>query len=209
MNKPGLSIILSAPSGTGKTTVMNRLMKRDPRFIFSISTTSRPPRPGEEDGKEYHFVEEEEFLRKIDNGDFLEWAMVHQRYYGTEKKEIDRIHRDGRIPILDVDVQGARSLRSVLNNALYIFLIPPSFQELSKRLMDRRSDSPEQVHIRLENARRELQEFSLYDSIIVNEVVDEAVDSILALVRCRNLDRDRQADKIEQLLEEFHDNTPG
>ncbi len=209
MSKPGLSIILSAPSGTGKTTVMNRLMKRDPRFIFSISTTSRPPRPGELDGKEYHFVEEEEFLRKIDNGDFLEWAMVHERYYGTEKKEIDRIHSDGRIPILDVDVQGARSLRNVLNNALYILLIPPSFRELRKRLMDRRSDSTEQVRLRLENARRELQEYSLYDSILVNEVVDEAVDSILALVRCRNLDRDRQADKIEQLLEEFNDNTPG
>jgi guanylate kinase len=131
------SVIISAPSGAGKTTLIEKLLIQNPVFEFAVSTTTRIKRAGESEGKNYYFVSYDEFMQMVDRGEFLEWAKVHDNYYGTTKKEVDRIKALSKIPIFDVDVQGARSLRNKLQNVISIFIIPPSIQELEKRLRHR------------------------------------------------------------------------
>lgn len=181
-SKSPLSLVVSAPSGTGKTTIIKRLLEGDARFEFSVSTTTRPRRPGEVDGRSYYFVTEDEFVRMRDRGDFVEWALVHGRLYGTLKKEVDRLYAGGKIPVFDVDVQGARQLRNTIGDAVYVFIIPPSLEVLKQRLRDRETESPEQLRLRIENAIKELREYMMYDYIIVNRVVDESLECLKSII---------------------------
>lgn len=204
-----ITIVVSAPSGAGKTTIIKRLLEKDGRFAFAVSTTTRPMRQGEKRGGSYYFVSREEFREKIDKDEFLEWAVVHQNYYGTSKKEVDRIGDMGKIPIFDLDVQGARSVLGKLDGAIYVFIIPPSIDSLKKRLAARGTDSEEQIRIRFENAIRELREYPMYDYIIVNENVERAVDDLEAIVQAELCRRHRRAVTIKHILEDQSDNTAG
>ncbi len=201
-------MVISAPSGAGKTTLIRRLLGSDARFAFSISTTTRTPRPGERDGESYRFVDERRFLAMIDEGHFAEWARVHDRYYGTTKKEIDRIRSAGKIPIFDVDVQGARNLKNGPVEAVYIFIVPPSRRELEARLRNRRSESEEQIQLRLRNAMAELEAYGEYDYIVVNDDVDEAMERIRSIVTAEFCRTGRVGRLIQGILEENRDNPP-
>jgi guanylate kinase len=186
-----MNVVISAPSGSGKTTIINELMSSDPRFEFSVSTTTREKRNGEEEGKDYHYIKPEEFENMIEHGEFLEWAIVHGNYYGTLKKEIDRISDTGNIPIFDVDVQGGLSLKKKLDDAVFIFIIPPSRTALKERLIQRKTDHKDIIELRLRNAEEELKSYQIYDYIVVNDDLDGALErlkSIIAAEFCR-LDR--------------------
>lgn len=177
-----LSLVVSAPSGTGKTTIIKRLLADDPCFEFSVSTTTRPRRPDEAEGQSYYFVSDREFTEMRERGDFVEWALVHGRLYGTSKKEVDRLWASGKTPIFDVDVQGARQLRNAIGDAVYVFIIPPSLDVLKQRLRDRETESPEQLQLRVQNALKELREYIMYDYIIVNRVVDESLACLKSII---------------------------
>jgi len=197
-----LAVVISAPSGSGKSTLIRRLLEVDKRFSFSISVTTRKPREGEIDGLQYKFVAESEFKESIARGEFVEWAVVHGNYYGTPKKEIDRIQRGGNIPVFDVDVQGARSLKSSLEGAVYIIIVPPSLRELEARLRKRKSDTEEQIRMRLKNAIGELREYRMYDYIVVNDRIDVALEQIQAIVTAELCRRERAFDVIESMFSE-------
>jgi guanylate kinase len=199
-NRP--SFVISAPSGAGKTTLINMLLAADERLGFSISTTTRLKRANEIDGSSYYFIDEPGFRAMIDGGAFMEWAQVHGNYYGTAKKEIDRILNIGKIPIFDVDVQGARALRSSLDSAAYIFIVPPSRKVLESRLRNRKTDSEEQIQIRLRNAIRELREYALYDYVIVNDDLDTALNHIRSIVTAEMCRKERVSDVITAILED-------
>ncbi len=190
-----LSLVVSAPSGTGKTTIIKRLLADDPCFEFSVSTTTRPQRPDEVEGQSYYFVTDHEFMEMRERGDFVEWALVHGRLYGTSKKEVDRLWASGKTPIFDVDVQGARQLRNAIGDAVYVFIIPPSLDVLKQRLRDRETESPEQLQLRVQNALRELREYMMYDYIIVNRVVDESLARLKSIILAE-LSRTRRMDGI-------------
>ncbi len=207
MKVNNLSVVISAPSGAGKTTLINRLLSADDRFVFSISTTTRPKRAGETDGGSYYFVAESEFQELIKRDAFIEWARVHGNYYGTTKKEIDRICRAGKIPIFDVDVQGARTLQGKLDNAVYLFIVPPSREVLESRLRNRKTDSEEQIQIRMRNALREMKEYDLYDYIIVNDDLDVALNQLGSIVTAELCRKDKVSNIITGILEEDSDHS--
>lgn len=200
------SIVVSAPSGTGKTTIIKRLMAKKRNFVFAVSTTTRLRRPGEKDGRNYYFVDEEKFKNKIQDDEFLEWAIVHENYYGTTKKEVDRIGASGKIPIFDVDIQGAKQLRGKLSNAIFVFIIPPSIDELRKRLNERGSDTKEQIEIRISNAIGELKEYRVYDYIVINERIEKAVEDFESILRAENCRSARNSLRIKKILEGYSDN---
>lgn len=202
MKASKLAIVISAPSGSGKSTLIRRLLAVDKRFSFSISVTTRKPREGEIDGLQYEFVTESEFKERIAREEFVEWAVVHGNYYGTPKKEIDRIQRGGNIPVFDVDVQGARTLKSSLEGAVYIFIVPPSLRELEARLRKRKSDTEEQIRTRLKNAIAELREYCMYDYIVVNDLIEVALEQIQAIVTAELCRRDRAFGVIESMFSE-------
>jgi len=186
----GSLFIISAPSGTGKTTILKKVMAAMPGLAFSVSHTTRTPRAGERDGVDYHFVDRESFLAMRDRGLFLEWAEVHGNLYGTSLEAIDANLAAGTDLILDIDVQGAHQIREKRNHqAVFLFIVPPSLEELEKRLSGRNTDATETIKLRLANARKELADVGRYDYVIVNDTVDEAVDvlrSIIIAERCKN-----------------------
>lgn len=202
MKASKLSVVISAPSGAGKTTLIKMLLSADDRFAFSVSTTTRPIRGGETPGVSYNFVSEREFREMNGHGAFLEWALVHGNYYGTPKKEIDRIQHAGKIPIFDVDVQGAKTLRGKLDGAVYIFIVPPSREALEARLRNRKTDTDAQIRIRLQNAIRELEEYGLYDYIVVNDDLETALAHIQSIVTAELCRRERVSHIITGILEE-------
>ena len=189
MSKGNLFII-SAPSGTGKTTILKKVMSEIERLVFSVSHTTRKPRANEVDGKDYHFTDRDEFKAMKDRGDFLEWAEVHQNFYGTSIFSVNSHLSDEVDVVLDIDVQGARQIReSRGDNAVFVFIMPPSWDELESRLIKRGTDSFETIDLRLNNARKEMYEADFYDYVIVNDKIDEAVDalrSIMIAERIRN-----------------------
>lgn len=201
------SVIISAPSGAGKTTLIEKLLIQNPIFEFAVSTTTRVRRAGEAEGKNYYFVSYEEFMQMVDRGEFLEWAKVHDNYYGTTKKEVDRIKQHSKIPIFDVDVQGARSLRNKLQNVISVFIIPPSIQELEKRLRHRSTETDHQIAVRLNNAVGELREYVNYDYIVVNDDLQKALDELNAILKTIILKREYMDSKVKKLLEDVHDYT--
>ena len=179
--KKGSLFIVSAPSGTGKTTILQRLLAELPALRFSVSHTTRPPRPGEQQGKDYHFVDRRQFEVMRDDDTFLEWAEVHGNLYGTSRQAVEEVLAEGIDVILDIDVQGARQVAST-TDAVSVFIVPPSREELRRRLTFRNTDSTETVNLRLQNAGKEMEAVAEYRHIIVNDSIEEAVEMFRAVV---------------------------
>jgi len=177
----GLALIVSAPSGTGKSTLIRRLLAEFPGLGFSVSCTTREPRPGERDGEDYIFLKETQFKQLIDQNHFAEWAMVHGNYYGTPKQAVFDALANGRDVIFDIDVQGAKALRANLGIGRTVFILPPSRQALGERLTGRGSDSPSIIAKRLDNAKGEIEQALWFDHIIVNNDVAVAADELRAV----------------------------
>ncbi|HPA62651.1 MAG TPA: guanylate kinase [Spirochaetota bacterium] len=196
MNK--FSVIISAPSGAGKSTLISRIMKKDPRFSFSVSTTTRSPREGEKDGINYYFKDRKDFEKMIENDEFLEWAEVHGNLYGTSKKEVDRIHAAEKIPLFDIDVQGAKNIREKIAG-VFVFIVPPSMEELKRRLLSRSTDSQETIELRIRNASAELAYAGIYDYVIVNDSLETAENDFFSVMRAEEIKTSRMIYKINDL----------
>ncbi len=178
-----LLLIISSPSGAGKTTLTRDLLAQFPDLTFSVSHTTRKPRANERDGHDYHFVSRDEFQRLVDAGRFAEWAHVHGNYYGTSLNEIDRARSERRAGILfDIDYQGARQIKAAQPNAIGVFVLPPSMRELKERLRNRASDDEETIERRYRNARQEIEHYALFDYIIVNDELEQAKTRLRAIV---------------------------
>ncbi len=177
-------IIFSAPSGSGKSTIIGHLLKRVPNMEFSISATSRKPRAGEQNGREYYFLSHDEFKQRVAAGDFVEWVEVYEgTCYGTLKSEIERIWQKGNVVIFDVDVLGGISLKQIFGDkALSIFIQPPSVEELEKRLRNRGTETEESLHKRIERAEMELQYSNKHDVTVINDNLEKAVDQTETIV---------------------------
>jgi guanylate kinase len=180
----GRLTVLSGPTAVGKGTVVTRLIQLHPEIFVSISVTTRPPRPGEIDGVHYHFVSDDQFDALIANGALLEWAVVHgvQRY-GTPRAPVMQALEEGRPALLEIDLQGARQVKASLPDARFVFLAPPSWQELVRRLVGRGTESATQRERRLETARAEMAAQAEFDDVVVNHEIDQAVEDLVALVR--------------------------
>ena len=199
-----LLLVLSAPSGGGKTTIAKKLLAVRNDLGYSVSATTRGTRNGERDGVDYHFIARGEFERRRDKGEFLEWAEYGAQLYGTLKGEIERIFRDGRHAVLDIDIEGARQIRKNLSNSLQVFVLPPSAEVLVERLRARNTENPVLLRKRLTRASDELAAVAEYDYAIVNEDLDAAVSQVSAILDGKADDRlvSRQQDlpaKIERL----------
>ena len=180
--REGILFILSAPSGAGKTTLINGLRSIHPEIVMSISCTTRSRRNGEIDGEDYHFIAPEEFARIKTAGGFAEWASVHGFLYGTPRKPLERCLKSGRDIVLDIDVQGARKIKTRYPRAVSVFLLPPSTRELHRRLVLRGTDGSQTIRRRLANAQREMCEIIKYDYYVVNDDREKAVKILGAIV---------------------------
>lgn len=178
----GAIFILSAPSGAGKTTLISGLLRVFPEIMLSVSYTTRAQRPGEVHGRDYCFVGEKKFAAMRANGSFAEWASVHGALYATPRRPLEQSIRRGRDVLLDIDVQGARKIKKQYPQAISIFLLPPSWQELEKRLARRGTDRRESIRRRLENARREIQALMRYDYFVVNREIREALEGLKSII---------------------------
>ena len=182
-----MMIVVTGPSGSGKSTILRHTM-RDLRGVrFSVSHTTRVRRPSEKDGRDYHFVDRAEFERMVRRGAFVEWAVVHGELYGTSKREIADRSKGGDV-ILDIDVQGARQVQALKLDAVFVFILPPAFKELKRRLAERGEDKPAVIDRRLKTARREIKDYARFDYIVINDRLDRAVrelESIILAARCR------------------------
>ena len=188
MNSTGILFVLCAPSGTGKSTLVRRLVAECPNFAFSVSCTTRAPRPGERDGVDYHFLSREEFLRRREAGFFAEWAEVHGNLYGTPKAATLELLAQGRDVLFDIDVQGARQLRASLGAGAYVFLFPPSPQELHSRLTRRGTEDAETLARRMAAAKEEIAHSPEFDYWIVNDDLEDAYRRLKAVYlaeKCR------------------------
>ena len=196
--RAGFLVIISGPSGSGKSTVCRRLRLRDRGLKYSVSCCTREPRPTEVDGRDYHFLPVPEFRRMIGKGQFLEWAKVHGNYYGTPRRFIDAAVRRGEVVLLDIDVQGAAKIRRNTRGAVTIFLFPPSWSALRRRLQLRR-DTQDSMAVRMANARGEMRAARHYDFWVVNDKLDMAVRQIEAIIASTKLRAGRPFLKPESL----------
>ncbi|MBM4349179.1 MAG: guanylate kinase [Deltaproteobacteria bacterium] len=178
----GLVFVISAPSGTGKTTLVRRVMEELPCLRFSVSYTTRPPRAGEKEGVDYRFVSPDVFQEMVAKEQFLEWAEVLGHYYGTAWVDPKALEREGVDLILDIDTQGAKKAKEKLDHAILIFLLPPSIDSLKERLMGRGLDSAETIQFRLAHAKRDVGEAHWYHHIVINERIEEAVEKLKAII---------------------------
>ena len=201
----GLMVILTAPSGTGKTTLAKRVLAAEPGLAFSVSHTTRAPREGEETGVAYHFVDDGAFDDLVASASFAEWAHVHQRRYGTSHQEIQRLWSLGYDILFDIDPQGGVQLMEAYPEAISVFLVPPSMEELERRLRGRGSDSEEQITTRLGVVRAEIAYADRYDYTIANDDLDTAVDDFRAVIRAERQRTRQQKDLLERLLTEGPD----
>ena len=184
-------IILSAPSGGGKTTIAKQLLAVRGDIGYSVSCTTRTPRPGEVDGKDYHFLTRENFLEKQAREEFAEFADVHGNLYGTLRTEIGRVLATGRHVLMDIDVQGARQMMSAFPQSVTVFVLPPSAEVLLDRLQNRKTESPQQLAARLHSALRELQAVDEYEYVVVNDDLDHAVKQVSSIVDAEVVSRER------------------
>ncbi|MBN2644151.1 MAG: guanylate kinase [Desulfuromonadaceae bacterium] len=183
--REGILLVVSAPSGAGKTTLCRRLIDIFPDLYHSVSFTTRPRREGEQDGVDYHFVDVAAFCQMIEQNAFVEWAQVHDNYYGTARQTLDEARQSGRDLLLEIDVQGAAQLKKQQVTGAYVFIAPPSLTELEKRLRLRNTDSDEVIRRRIANARGELEQAAWYDYLIVNDHLEEAALALQGIVRAQ------------------------
>ncbi len=200
MDEP-LLLILCSPSGAGKTTLTRHLLEQLPELTFSVSHTTRAPRGGEVDGEAYHFVDRARFEAMIEDGRFAEWAEVFGNLYGTSVDELERVKRDGKQGIVfDIDYQGARQIKAKLPHAVGVFVLPPSMSELKRRLEGRAQDSKEAIERRFAKARVEIEHYPFFDYLVVNDDLERAKESIVAIARAEQARRWRIAPMAEWLL---------
>jgi len=203
MSSRGLLFIVSAPSGTGKTTVVERLVDCTSNLAMSRSYTSRAMRAGETDGVDYTFVTRQRFQSMIDAGEFLEWADVFGNFYGTSAVDTQRLLDSGCDVVLVIDVQGARKVREHGIAATTVFVMPPSFETLEQRLRGRSKDSEEAMQRRLKVAREEVAAYAEYDYIVINDQVTGAVDGLRGIVMAERARRERMRDQVETIIRTF------
>lgn len=202
----GRLIILSSPSGTGKTTIARRILAKRDDVWFSVSATTRPRRKRERDGVDYHFLSREEFQRRRDEGEFLEWAEYNGQLYGTLRAQVDATLAEGRHVFLDIEVQGAEQVRARRADVVAIFVLPPSGEALLSRLRRRGSEDPQQVARRLARARQELEYATAYDYVVVNDELEDAVSAVERIIDGETspaMPREQLSDRVEQLRREL------
>ncbi len=199
----GSIVVISAPSGSGKTTLIKRLLAAVPGLQFSVSFTTRPPRHGEKEGRDYFFVTQREFERMAEAGEFVEWAEVVGHSYGTARRQLHAAEDAGEDILLDIDVQGHRRVREKLPEAVSIFILPPSFPELERRLRRRRSDAPDVIERRLANARREIAHWREYDYLVVNDKLRSATRALRAIVEAAKARAHVQQARAQEITQTF------
>lgn len=196
----GFLLIVSGPSGCGKGTVCQELFKKNEELLFSVSATTRKPREGEIDGVNYFFVDEEKFTNMVNDNEFLEYAKVHYNYYGTPKKFVLEKIEKGEVVVLEIDVQGALQVKEAYPEAVSIFLVPPSMNELKNRIIKRGTETEKDINIRLENAFRELKFIDKYDYIVMNDEVIKAVEKIESIITAEKLKVKRHKNIMEKII---------
>lgn len=205
----GILFIISSPSGGGKGTLIRRVLGVVPRLSYSVSYTTRVPRPGERHGVNYHFVSPEEFEEMRARGGFLEWARVHGNLYGTAWSAVERETAEGRDIVLEIDVQGATSVRRTMQDAVGIFILPPSYEVLRQRLAGRRTEDADALALRLRNARGEVEHYRDFDYVVLNDEADRAAAQLAAIVHAERARRARQEQLVRRVLATFNVNAPG
>jgi len=198
--RTGILFVVSAPSGAGKTTLCKELVDIFPELGQSVSFTTRPPRTGEMDGRDYHFVSDAQFDAMVGQGEFAEWAVVHGNRYGTALATLEQAYLQGRDLLLDIDCQGARQLREKVAQAVFIFILPPNAEELESRLRNRQTDSDAVISRRLGNARQEIEQAVWYDYLVVNDAVAAASRKLQAIVLAERCRTRRMRDKPIELF---------
>lgn len=197
----GFLLVLSGPSGSGKGTVSQELLKNNKDIVFSTSVTTRTPRPGEVDGENYFFVDIDKFEDMAKNNELLEYAFVHTNYYGTPKEFVFNEIEKGEIVLVEIDVQGALQIKKNYKDAIFIFLIPPTIDELKQRLTNRGTETEEEIKVRFENAFKELDFVGEYDYFIINDKVEQAVSNIETIIEAEKLRVKRHNDIKKEILE--------
>jgi len=201
MKNKGDIFVISAPSGTGKTTLIRLLLPRFPGLSFSISCTTRLPRPGEVHGQHYFFVSEEEFKKSIAKGEMLEWAKVYGHYYGTPLHFVREKIAAGKDVVLDIDIQGAQEVRRKIPEAILIFIIPPSWEELQRRIINRSTDSSEVIKKRLKAAKEEIKMAREFDYIVINDILENALRELTSIIQATKARTSKRWPEIERLLQ--------
>jgi guanylate kinase len=199
----GILFVVSSPSGGGKGTLIQRMLNKVPYLSYSVSFTTRAPRNGEVDGREYFFVTKEKFEQMVAADEFLEWASVHGKLYGTSRNQVLREISAGRDIVLEVDVQGAASIRALVADSVSVFILPPSFEVLRQRLLDRGTDSPEELDLRLRNAPTELKDYAAFQYLIINDDVERAADQLSAIVHSERARLHRQGPRVKHMVDAF------
>lgn len=200
--------IVSAPSGSGKSTLVSRVLEMDERLDFSISYTTRKPRGAEKNGESYHFISREEFESRLEKNEFLEWAEVFGNYYGTHISVLETAKSAGHDLLLDIDVQGARQLKERIPDAVSIFILAPSRDILEQRLRARSEDTEEVIERRLREAAKEIENYSAYDYILVNDEVAASVNTLMSIVTAQRASRLQMEDRLRPILATFEGNVP-
>jgi len=203
MHHPGNVFVVSAPSGAGKSTLVQRLVRSVPDLVFSISFTTRKPRPGEVDGIDYFYIDEERFDRMVREGGFVEWVQVYGHRYGTGRDWLNGVLATGKDVLLDIETTGALNLRKAIPDARMIFILPPSAASLEQRLRSRGKDSDEQIAIRLRHARHELELYPAYDYLVMNDDLELAYRQFEGIVFATRASRERMAPAAQRILEGF------
>jgi len=195
--------IVSAPSGSGKTTLLQHLLRSFDDLKFSVSHTTRPPRQGEKDAVDYYFTDRTTFMRMVDRGEFLEWAEFNGQLYGTTGAFVEEQIGAGRDVILDIDVQGAKQVKNTIKDATAIFILPPSFEELKRRLTDRMLESDDVIRRRLDIAKREILYYRDYDYIIINDILENSIRLLESIICSGTAKPRRQQSRIEEIIASF------
>ena len=199
----GTLFVVSSPSGGGKGTIIRHVLDVVPNLSYSVSFTTRTPRPGETNGVEYFFISRDVFHEMVAAGEFLEWACVHGNYYGTAKEQVAEETAAGIDIVLEVDVQGAASVRQLLLDSVSIFILPPSYEVLKERLIARGTDSPAELEVRLRNAPEELRQYSAFDYVIINDEVARAAAQLASIIYAERARCVRHENLVREVIEKF------
>ena len=199
----GSMLMVVAPSGAGKSSLVNALLKNDPALQLSVSYTTRAPRSGEQEGREYHFITPEEFQKRREEGDFLEWAEVHGNFYGTSRSWIEERMKDGRDVILEIDWQGARQVQRLIPQSIWIFILPPSIKTLEERLRHRGQDDEETINRRVEAAHEELHHLAEANYLVINDIFEVALFELRQIVSASRLRAIQQLARHTELTKQL------